>query len=330
MSTVLITGVLGQDGTYLAEYLSGLGDKVYGLARRNSDEHPRRHLLPPSVTLLTGDVTDPHCLLEIQQSVRPDEIYHLAAQSHVGQSFLEPRASIEVTGIGTLNVLEAVRKSGVNSRVYVASTSELFGGLESRAYRETDRFHPRSPYGCAKLYSHSLAVHYREAYKTYVACGILFNHESPRRGPEFVTRKITRSIARVLTDQAGEIPLGNLDARRDWGFAGDYVRGMAAMLRQTTRPADYVLATGQSHSVKEFLDMAWDIGVSVAKSKRHKPGSRPPVRYDMGLMRPTEVPTLVGDAHRARVDLGWSPRTPFDQLVRMMVVSDLTLERGRK
>lgn len=310
----LITGIYGQDGTYLTEFLLAKGYEVHGIARRAHQPHPRAGFIPPSVRIHEANVIDLSSLLAVQREVAPDEIYHLAAESHVGRSFKEPAMAFDVTGGGTLNVLEAVRLSGIWSRIYIASTSEMFGGMSAEPCSESTPFHPRSPYGVAKLAGHSLAVVYREAYKLYVSCGILFNHESERRSPEFVTRKITQAVAKIVHGSRAPIRLGNLDARRDWGYAPDYVRGMWMMLQQP-HPDDFVLATGETHSIRDFLTEAFQVAGLDEYSRL--------VTIDPLLYRPAEVNVLLGDATKARTKMGWAPSTTFPQLVEKMVLADL-------
>jgi GDPmannose 4,6-dehydratase len=323
----LITGITGQDGSYLAEFLLGKRYEVHGLVRRASTFTTGRidHLYldphDPSARLFLhyGDLTDGNSLAGLVQDVRPDEVYNLGAQSHVKVSFLNPLYSAEVDALGTLRLLEAVRQSRRPVRFYQASSSEMYGTAPP-PQSETTPFHPRSPYGCAKVFGHCQTVNYREAYGLFACSGILFNHESPRRGETFVTRKITRAATRIKLGLQKKLYLGNLDARRDWGFAGDYVEAMWLMLQQK-RPADYVIATGKSRSVRDFakevfrlLDLDW----------------REHVRFDRRYLRPAEVDHLQGDASKARRVLRWRPRVGFSDLVRMMVDSDLELARQER
>lgn len=318
----LVTGILGQDGSYLAELLAQKGYAVHGIERRSASPHPNKKYLPAGVKLHNADVTDLGSVLSVVKEIAPTEIYHLAAQSHVGRSFKEPGHTLAVNAGGTLNIMEAVRLSGIHSRIYVASTSEMFGGVSSKPCNEQTPFVTRSPYAAAKLAGHHLAINYRDSYRMYVSCGILFNHESERRPEEFVTRKITMGIRRVLDGTQDAIRLGNLDARRDWGFAGDYVEGMWRMLQQP-HASDYVLATGETHSIREFLDAALDAaGVDSGDV---------PVVVDPTLYRPAEVNVLIGDATKARTELGWTPTHGFADLVRRMVRHDLAgLQRDQE
>jgi GDPmannose 4,6-dehydratase len=321
----LITGITGQDGSYLAELLLQKDYDVYGIVRRSSSFNTARiddiyqdpHVPDYRLRLIYGDLNDASSLNRILRTVKPDEIYNLGAQSHVRVSFDVPEYTAEVTGVGTVRLLEAVRESGISPRFYQASSSELFGSSPA-PQSETTPFHPRSPYGVAKLYSYWITVNYRESYGMYACNGILFNHESPRRGETFVSRKITRAAARIKLGLQDKLFLGNLDAKRDWGFAGDYVEAMWLMLQQS-EPDDYVIATGQKHAVRELVEIAFArAGVSVADH----------VEIDPALLRPAEVNHLCGDASKARAKLGWRPRVSFQELVEMMVDADL--ERVRR
>ncbi len=309
-----ITGITGQDGSYLAELLLAKGYEVHGLVRRSSSfntwriDHVRERL-----HLHYGDLVDQNSLVRTLEGVGPDEIYNLAAQSHVKVSFEMPEYTGNVTALGVLRVLDAVRELELPARVYQAGSSEMFGLVAETPQRETTAFHPRSPYGVAKVFGHWIAVNYREGYGMHVSNGILFNHESPRRGENFVTRKITMGVAAVKKGQARELRLGNLDAKRDWGFAGDYVEAMWRML-QHDAAADYVIATGETHSVREFCEEAF--GYVGLDWKEH-------VVVDPKYFRPAEVDVLLGDATRARTALGWQPKVDFKALVRMMVDADL-------
>ncbi len=343
----LITGVTGQDGAYLAELLLAKGYEVHGIKRRASLFNTARidhlyqdpHDQPRNFVLHHGDMTDSCSLIRIVQSVQPDEIYNLAAQSHVGVSFEEPEYTANADGLGTLRLLEAIRilKLENKTRFYQASTSELYGLVQETPQKETTPFYPRSPYAAAKLYAYWISVNYREAYGMYACNGILFNHESPKRGETFVTRKITRGLARIVLGLQECLYLGNLSALRDWGHARDYVEMQWLMLQQDT-PEDYVIATGMQYSVREFINtaarelgilLAWEgegleETATVLFSPVHdiKPG-QVIVRVDPRYFRPTEVETLLGDPTKAREKLGWSPRTSFAQLVKEMVESDL-------
>jgi GDPmannose 4,6-dehydratase len=327
MARALITGITGQDGSYLAELLLSKGYEVYGIIRRSSSFNTARidqvyedpHVPHAQLRLTYGDLNDASSLNKILRTIQPDEIYNLGAQSHVRVSFDIPEYTGEVTGLGALRLLEAIRESGLRPKFYQASSSEMFGKVQEVPQRETTAFYPRSPYGAAKLYAHWMTVNYREAYGLFACSGILFNHESPRRGETFVSRKITKAAARIKLGMQQELYLGNLDARRDWGFAGDYVRAMWMML-QAERPDDYVVATGNTHSVREFLDLAFgELDLDW----------RPYVKIDPRYFRPTEVDLLLGDASKARDRLGWTPTITFPQLVKMMVRADLAAERRR-
>jgi GDPmannose 4,6-dehydratase len=309
MKRALITGITGQDGSYLAELLLAKGYEVHGIIRRSSTFSTGRieHLYD-RLHLHYGDVTDGSGLYSLLRTLQPNEVYNLAAQSHVRVSFDQPSYTANATGLGTLALLEAVRDVAPAARVYQASSSEQFGN-EPAPQSEQTAFRPRSPYACAKAFAHHIAVNYRESYGLHVSCGILFNHESPRRGETFVTRKIAQAVAKIAAGKQEKLALGNLDAQRDWGFAGDYVEAMWLMLQQE-RPDDYVIATGETHSVREFLAIACErVGLNPAAIVTHDP------RYD----RPAEVDCLLGDASKARRALGWSPRVDFRDLVHMMV-----------
>ena len=320
MKRALLTGITGQDGSYLAELLLQKGYEVHGLLRRSSSPTTARiDHLRPRLRLHDGDLTDGGSLCRIVRAVRPDEVYHLAAQSHVGISFEEPDHTGDVTGLGTVRLLEAVRQSGKDARFYQASSSELFGS-QPPPQSETTPFHPRSPYGVAKLYAYASTVNYREAYGMHASNGILFNHESPRRGEAFVTRKISRAAARIKCGLQDKLSLGNLDARRDWGHARDFVEAMWRMLQQE-QPGDYVIATGQMHTVREFTEAAFSLlGLDW---QAH-------VEIDPRFARPAEVDALCGDASKAKAVLGWAPRTPFSRLVQEMVEADLVQAEGER
>ncbi|TAH38506.1 MAG: GDP-mannose 4,6-dehydratase [Planctomycetota bacterium] len=314
MKTALITGITGQDGSYLAEYLLQLGYRVVGLVRRSSTEPTERiEHLRARLELAQGDMLDPSSLLRVLDQFLPDEVYNLAAQSFVQTSFLEPVHTGEVTALGVTRLLEAVRRAVPRARFYQASSSEMFGQAAASPQRESTPFHPRSPYGVAKLYGHWITVNYRESYNLYCCSGILFNHESPRRGLEFVTRKISDGVARIAFGQADSLALGNLDARRDWGYAGDYVRAMHAMLQQK-EPRDYVVGTGTTHSVRDLCALAFrHVGLDY----------RDFVVVDPRYYRPAEVDLLQADASAAREELGWKPELDFAGLVELMVDADL-------
>jgi len=316
----LITGITGQDGSYLAELLLGHGYEVVGMVRRASTENFERIAhLRERVELRQADLLDQLSLIDLLQSTRPNEVYNLAAMSFVPTSWQQPVLTAEFDAVGVTRLLEAVRLVAPEARVYQASSSEMFGRVRETPQRETTPFHPRSPYGVAKAYGHHITVNYRESYGLFACSGILFNHESPRRGREFVTRKVSEGVARIALGQARELTIGNLEARRDWGFAGDYVDAMWRMLQQPG-PDDYVVATGEAHSVRELLEVAF--GVVGLDWQAH-------VRQDPALLRPAEVDHLVGDASKARRVLGWSPRVGFAELVEMMVRADLERLRGR-
>ncbi len=320
----LITGISGQDGSYLAEFLLSKGYEVFGIVRRSSSFNTERldaiyqdpHVPNAKLRLIYGDLNDASSLNKILRTVRPDEIYNLGAQSHVRVSFDIPEYTTEVTAVGTLRLLEAIRESGLQPKFYQASSSEMYGKVAEIPQRETTPFYPRSPYGAAKVFSYWITVNYREAYNLFACNGILFNHESPRRGETFVSRKITRAAARIKLGLQHDLFLGNLDAKRDWGFAGDYVQAMWLMLQQDV-PEDFVIAMGETHSVREFLDLAF--GHLNLDWKEF-------VKVDERYYRPTEVDILIGDASKAREKLGWQPRVTFEELVVMMVEADLQVE----
>ncbi|MEK7145973.1 MAG: GDP-mannose 4,6-dehydratase [Patescibacteria group bacterium] len=315
MKTALITGITGQDGSYLAEFLLEKGYKVYGLTRRASVSNVERiqHLLD-KIELLDGDLLDLSSLIMAIRKSNPDEIYNLAAQSFVGTSFVEPYLTSQITGVGALNMFEAARLTDPKVKIYQASSSEMFGKVRATPQNEDTPFHPRSPYGVAKVFAHYAGMNYRESYDMFICSGILFNHESPRRGEEFVTRKISRGVAKIHLGLAKELTLGNLDAKRDWGFAGDYVKAMWMMLQQE-KPEDYVIGTGETHSIRDFLDAAFKV-VGIADWK-------PYVKIDERLYRPAEVDLLIADSSKAKKELGWEPEMSFQSLVELMVKEDL-------
>lgn len=321
MKTALITGITGQDGSYLAEFLLEKGYRVVGLVRRSSTLNFERIAhIQEQIELIPGDLTDQNSLHAILRETEPDEVYNLAAQSFVQTSWSQPILTGDVTALGVTRLLDAIRLHNPAIRLYQASSSEMFGKVQAVPQTEETPFYPRSPYGVAKVYGHWITVNYRESYGLYAASGILFNHESPRRGLEFVTRKVTDAVARIKLGQATELRLGNLDAKRDWGYAGDYVRAMWLMLQQDL-PKDYVIATGESHSVEELVDVAFSY-VDL--------DWRDFVVQDPRFMRPAEVDLLIGDASLAAEDLGWRPAVTFEELIRMMVDSDLDrLHRDR-
>lgn len=314
----LITGVTGQDGSYLAEFLLAKGYEVYGLVRRTSaPRHDRIAHLEGRLRLVAGDLTDQGSLIRALDLCQPDEVYNLAAQSFVPTSWSEPVSTAEVTALGPLRLLEALRQVGCGARFYQASTSEMFGKAPG-PQREDTPFHPRSPYGVAKVFAHFATVNHRESYGTFAVSGILFNHESPRRGEEFVTRKVTRAVGRIAAGIQRELRLGNLEARRDWGAASDFVRAMWLMLQQP-EPRDFVVGTGVTRSVRELVELAFSC--AGLDWRRH-------VRVDEDLLRPAEVDHLVADASRAREGLGWRPEVPFESLIRDMVAHDVALANG--
>lgn len=326
MKKALITGITGQDGSYLAELLLEKGYEVHGIVRRSSTFTTERidhlyqdpHDNKPRLNLIYGDLMDGNSMASILESVQPDEVYNLGAQSHVRVSFDQPIYTSDVCGLGTLRMLEAIRNMKRPPRFYQASSSEMYGKVQEIPQNESTPFYPRSPYGCAKVYAFWQTVNYREAYNLFACNGILFNHESPRRGETFVTRKITRAATRIKMGLQDKLYLGNLDAKRDWGFAGDYVEAMWLMLQQDS-PQDFVIATGKTHSVREFLDevfgyleLDWSAYVEI----------------DPRYFRPTEVDTLLGDATKAREQLGWTPRVNLSDLAKMMVDHDLRLAKN--
>ncbi len=316
----LITGITGQDGSYLSEFLLDKGYEVYGMVRRSSVERFERiDRIKDRLNLIQGDLTDQSSLDEAVKSIQPDEVYNLAAQSFVPTSWNQPTLTGEVTGIGTTRLLEAIRKIKPDARFYQASSSEMFGKVREVPQTELTPFHPRSPYGVAKVYGHFITVNYRESYNMFACSGILFNHESPRRGLEFVTRKITHAAARIKLGLLKELRLGNLDAKRDWGYAGDYVKAMWMMLQQT-EPDDYVVATGETHSVREFVELAF--GCAGLDWKKY-------VVIDPKFLRPAEVELLVGDPSKAKKKLGWRPEVAFPELIKMMVEGDLKDLKGK-
>jgi len=316
-----ITGITGQDGSYLAELLLEKGYEVVGMVRRSS--MPNLGRISPimdRITLVNGDLLDQVSLLHLLQEYKPDEVYNLAAQSFVPTSWDQPVLTAEFTAVGVTRVLDAMRMAVPNARFYQASSSEMFGKVQEVPQKETTPFYPRSPYGVAKVYGHWITVNYRESYDLYAVSGILFNHESPRRGMEFVTRKVTHAAAQIKLGLASRLPMGNLDARRDWGFAGDYVQAMWLMLQQD-EPDDYVVATGTQHSVRDLLRVAFD-----AVDLNYEDY----VEIDPRFLRPADVYELIGDATKARTRLGWVPRVTFEELVQMMVESDLRLLRDQR
>ena len=338
MKKAFITGVTGQDGSYLTEFLLQKGYEIHGMIRRHSVNCFERieHLIENEnlrcrFFLHYGDLSDAGNLIALINEIKPDEVYNLSAQSHVGISFDVPEYTADITGIGTIRLLNAIARYKPDTKFYQASTSELFGGLPHTAPQsEKTPFYPKSPYGAAKLYSYWITVNYREAYNLFACNGILFNHESPRRGEEFVTRKITMAVAKIATGRQEYLTLGNLDAKRDWGFAGDYVEGMWRILQQS-KPQDYVLATGETHTVREFvnaafqevgIDIEWQ-GVGVDEIGRNKKTGNVLVKVDSRYFRPAEVEVLLGDARKAEKELNWKRKVGFQELVRMMIKADV-------
>jgi GDPmannose 4,6-dehydratase len=326
MKKALITGITGQDGSYLADLLLDKGYEVHGIVRRASTFNTGRiehlyqdpHINDVRLFLPYGDIADSTNLIKLLYRIQPDEIYHLAAQSHVRVSFDIPEYTGDVTGLGTIRILEAIRETGLKAKFYQASSSEMYGKVQEIPQRETTPFYPRSPYGAAKVYAYWATVNYRESYGMFACNGILFNHESPRRGETFVTRKVTRAVARIHAGLDDKLYLGNLEARRDWGYAKEYVQAMWLMLQQD-QPGDYVIATGEAHSVLELVRQAFDyVGLDWAKY----------VRKDPRYFRPSEVDLLIGDASKARKFLGWEPRTTFRDLVELMVDADIEALRN--
>lgn len=316
MPRALITGITGQDGSYLAELLLDKGYEVFGLARRTSTQGAERlATIADSITLVNGDLLDEGSLFEALRVSRPNEVYNLAAQSEVHVSFSQPVFTAQVNGLGVTRLLDAIRTFDRSIRFYQASTSEIFGKAQETPQTEHTPLYPRSPYGVAKVYGHWITTNYRESHGLHASSGILYNHESPRRGLEFVTRKITHGVARISRGLQSELQLGTLEARRDWGYAGDFVEAMWLMLQQET-PGDFIIATGQTHSVREFCERAFDhVGLDY---EQH-------VVLDKSQLRPTEVDLLVGDSSKAREVLGWQPKVNFEELVAMMVEADLAL-----
>jgi len=345
MKKALITGITGQDGSYLAELLLEKGYQVHGIIRRSSSFNTGRidhiyidpHEKKRRLFLHHGDLSDASNINRILEKVQPDEIYHLGAQSHVRVSFDLPEYTGDITGLGTVRILDAIRSTGIKTKFYQASSSEMFGKAHEIPLRETSTFHPRSPYGCAKVYAYWITKNYRESYGLFAVNGILFNHESPRRGETFVTRKITRGLARIKLGISKKIHLGNLDAKRDWGHAKDYVRGMWLMLQQKT-PDDYILATNESHSVREFVEEAAKVlgmnivwkGKGLKEKGINKKTGETIVEIDPHYFRPAEVDVLRGDYGKAKKKLGWEPEIKFKELVKIMTEHDLKLAEKEK
>ena len=327
MKKALITGITGQDGSYLADLLVSKGYEVHGIIRRASTFNTSRidhlyqdpHVNGVRLFLHYGDLADSVNMTKLLYDLQPDEVYNLGAQSHVRVSFDIPEYTADVTGVGTIRILEAIRESGVKPRYYQASSSEMFGKVQEIPQKETTPFWPRSPYGCAKMFGHWATVNYRESYNLFACSGILFNHESPRRGETFVTRKISRAVAAIKLGLQNELYLGNMDAKRDWGYAPEYVEGMWRML-QADQPDDYVLATNETHTVKEFVEVAFGhVGLDWQKY----------VKYDARYERPAEVDLLIGDPAKAKKQLGWEPKVRFKELVQIMVDADVEMLEGK-
>ncbi len=343
MKKAFITGITGQDGSYLAELLLEKGYEVHGLIRRASTFNTERieniyqdpHLDGTKLFLHYGDVADSSNINRLLEKIQPDEIYHLAAQSHVRVSFDLPEYTADVTGLGTLRLLDAIRESGIKTKFYQASSSEMFGKVEEKDLPITEKtvFYPRSPYGCAKVYAYWITKNYRESYNLFAVNGILFNHESPRRGETFVTRKISRGLSRIKLDKEEKLYLGNLDAKRDWGYAKDFVYGMYLMLQQD-KPDDYVLATGETHSIREFaeesakilgFDLIWE-GEGLNEKGIDKNSGKTIIEIDPKYFRPAEVDVLLGDYKKAKTELGWEPQVKFKELVKIMTEADFKKE----
>ena len=324
MKRALITGITGQDGSYLAEFLLAKGYKVYGTVRRLSTPNMENiSHIQDKVELISADLLDQSSMTSAIAESEPDEVYNLAAMSFVKTSFDQPVLTGEFTAIGVTRVLEAIRNVNKNIKFYQASSSEMFGKVTETPQKETTRFHPRSPYGVAKVYGHYITLNYRESYDMFACSGILFNHESPRRGIEFVTRKISHAVARIKLGKQDKLLLGNMDAKRDWGFSGDYVEAMWLMLQQE-KPEDYVVATGETHSVEEFVSLAFE-HVGISDWQKYVQSNDPK------HLRPAEVDYLIGDYSKAKQELGWEPKTSFKELVTMMVDADLKREeKGNK
>lgn len=320
MKKALITGITGQDGSYLAEWLLEKGYKVHGMVRRSSVENYERvEHIREKLHFVQGDLTDQSSLDEAIKEIMPDEVYNLAAQSFVPTSWNQPVLTSDVTGLGVTRILEAIRKHKPDAKFYQASSSEMFGKVQETPQTEKTPFYPRSPYGVSKIYGHWITVNYRESYRIFACSGILFNHESPRRGLEFVTRKVTNTVAKIKLGLAKELRMGNMEAKRDWGFAGDYVQAMWMMLQQD-HPEDFVISTGKAHSVQELVDVAFEaVGL---KAKDY-------VVTDPKFLRPAEVDFLIGNPEKARKKLQWRPKVSFEQLIQMMVNEDLRILKGR-
>jgi len=342
MKKALITGITGQDGSYLAELLLEKGYEVHGIIRRSSSFNTGRinhlyqdpHKKDPTLFLHFGDITDSTNISRLLEKIQPDEIYNLAAQSHVKVSFHLPEYTAQTAGLGVLRILDAIKETKIKTKFYQASSSEMFGKIQESPQNENTRFYPRSPYGVAKLFGHWITKNYRESYDLFAVSGILFNHESPRRGSTFVTKKITEALVKIKQGSQEKLHLGNLDARRDWGYAKDYVYGMWLMLQQDT-PDDYVLATGETHSVREFvevaaklldMDVVWE-GEGLNEKGIDRNTGKVIVEIDPNYFRPSEVELLLGDASKAKEKLGWEPKVKFAELVKIMLEADLKKEK---
>lgn len=334
MKKALITGITGQDGSYLAELLLDKGYEVHGLVRRSSSENTERIDHLPNLFLDFGDLSDGSNISRIIEKIKPDEIYHLGAQSHVRVSWDIPEYTGNVTGLGTLRVLDAIKESGIKTKFYQASSSEMFGKVDEIPQNEDTKFYPRSPYGCAKVYAYWITRNYRESFGLFACNGILFNHESPRRGETFVTKKITRALSRIKLGLDSKLYLGNLEAKRDWGYAKDYVECMWLML-QHDKPDDYVVATGETHSVREFVEKSCEIlgidlewkGKGLEEKGFDKKTGKTIIEINPIFFRPTEVDLLVGDYSKAKKILGWSPKTKFSELTKLMIEYDFEKEK---
>lgn len=344
MKKALITGITGQDGSYLAELLLEKGYEVHGLIRRASTFNTERidhlykdpHVQNTKLFLHYGDLSDSSNISRLLAKIQPDEIYHLGAQSHVRVSFDMPEYTGDVVGLGAVRIMDAIKDSGIKTKFYQASSSEMFGLVQEVPQKETTPFYPRSPYACAKVYAYWMTRNYRESYGLYACNGILFNHESPRRGETFVTKKITRGLSRIVCGLDEKLYLGNIDAKRDWGYAKDYVEGMWRMLQQE-KPDDYLLATGETHTVREFIeettkflgmDLAWE-GEGVNEKGRDKKTNKIIIEIDPKYFRPTEVDLLIGDPAKAKAILGWEPKTKFHELVKIMVEADFAIAKSQ-
>lgn len=331
MKTALITGITGQDGSHLTEFLVSKGYKVYGMYRRTSlDVFDRIEHIKDKVTLIEGDMTDTGSIIRILQETKPDEVYNLAAQSFVAGSWTQAESTGDITGLGVLRILESIKLTNPKIKFYQASSSEMFGKVQENPQTETTPLYPRSPYGVAKVYGHYITINYRESYNLFACSGILFNHEGERRGKQFVTRKITHSVAKIIKGKQEEFSLGNLDAKRDWGYAGDYVKAMWLMLQQE-KPDDYVICTGETHTVREFVEESFKavdkqiIWEGSGLDEIGKVDGIIRVRINEKFYRPAEVDILLGDCSKAKKNLGWEPQIKFEELVKLMVKSDLEL-----